>query len=146
MKTENEFNAWLGKHLRMLEPKGFFTLKVAEKYHIGVSDFFIWHGGQCASVEVKFIKSMPLRGGNVLKHEFDGKQQTFLKRVSAAGNPAWGLIAVHDQKKMVLIPNGHLPESGNWKGAITDAHCFEFSYGDWKRLAYQLFGKEPPHG
>lgn len=138
MKTENEFNAWLGNNIRKLEPKGFFLLKVAEKYHIGISDFFIWYGGSCAAIETKFVREMPKKTGKVLKHDFDGTQITFLKRVASTGNPAWGLVAIHEEKRMVLVPFSSIPEDGNWHGTIPEGHL-SYSYKEWERLAYDLF-------
>ena len=138
MKTENEFNAYLSAALRKLEPYGVFALKVAEKYHIGISDLFIWRGGRCAAVEVKFVREMPRRNGKVLKHEFDGKQVTFLKRVAATGNPAWGMVAIHEERRVILIPFHEIPPDGNWQGSIPD--CFpSYSYSDMEKVAYALF-------
>lgn len=138
MKTENEFNAWLGNNIRKLEPYGFFLLKVAEKYHIGISDFFIWHGGSCAAIETKFVREMPKKTGKVLKHDFDGTQMTFLRRVANTGNPAWGLVAIHEEKRMVLVSYRHIPEEGNWSGKLPE-HLQSYDYKDWERLAYDLF-------
>ena len=139
MKTENEFNAWLGNNIRKLEPHGFFLLKVAEKYHIGISDFFIWHGGSCAAIETKFVREMPKKNGKVLKHEFDGKQVTFLHRVANTGNPAWGLVAIHEKKKIVAVPYRDIPADGNWCGDVPD-NFRSFKYDEIPSLLKWVFG------
>lgn len=138
MRTENEFNAKLGKDLRKLEPSGTMTLKVAEKYHIGVCDFFIWRNGRCAAVEVKFVRELPKRNGKVLGHEFDGPQISFLKRIAASGSPAWGLIAIHEVKKIVLVPARDIPPEGNWQGSIPDTFR-SYQYNDTLPLVDWIF-------
>jgi len=120
MKTENEFNAFIGKEIRKLEPHGYLLLKVAEKYHIGVPDFFLWHNKSCAAIEAKFVREMPKRGGLVLKHAFDGRQVGFLRRVAATSNPAWGIIAIHEEKRIVALPYNQIPDSGNWNGTLPE--------------------------
>lgn len=144
MRNENEFNAKLSSIWRSYERDGFLAIKVAQKYHIGVSDFFIWHRGICAAVETKFVRTLPPRA-KVLKHEFQGPQLNFLRRIkSAGGGPAFGIVAVHDEKVMCVFNYEHLPEDGNWLGksefeisARTKAALFP--YGTERQLLEYLF-------
>jgi hypothetical protein len=142
MATENDFNAKLSANFKKLESQGFLTLKMAEKYHIGIPDFLIWHDGRCAGLEVKFVKELPKGRGKVLGHAFDGRQLTFLQRIAMAGGPAWGLVVVHSEKKMYLFYFTDIPEGGNWSGTLPEDRCTTFDYGQWTELAYKLF-KEP---
>lgn len=145
MRNENEFNAKLGKTLRSHEKEGFLVFKVAQKYHEGVSDFFIWHNGTCAVLETKFILALPAKSGRVLKHEFQGAQLNWLRRAKFAGGaPAFGLVAVHDLKTMYLFDYDHLPENGNWQGKadfVSAANKFAvvFSYGEERSMMERLF-------
>lgn len=117
MRNENEFNAQWGARLRTVAEKSgdYLVLKVAQKYHIGVSDFFIWSpAGVCAAVETKFVLKLPSRNGSVLKHEFQGPQLNFLRRVRKTGAPAVGVVAVHSEKRVYSFDYEKLPAEGNW--------------------------------
>jgi len=116
MKDENAFNASLSKRLKRLEKKPNFTLyiKPADKFREGISDFLIFRSGKTLALETKFVGDWPSDKALLLKHEFSGAQQTFLESMVLSGNLAFGLVAVDSEKKMFLIPQHGIPESGNW--------------------------------
>ncbi len=144
MRNENELNASLSRIWRSHERDGFLAVKVAQKYHIGVSDFFIWHKGLCAAVETKFVLTLPPRA-LVLKHAFQGPQLNFLRRVKQSGGaPSYGLIAVHDEKTYVVFDYNNIPEAGNWKGkdefmTAVNVHAALFPYGRERVLLEYFF-------
>lgn len=114
MKTENEFNAYLSKELKRWRPE-VYTMKAADKFRTGVSDFILWGWGRSVALETKFIKEWPSERGKLLKHPFTGPQLTFFRNIQGTGCHAFGLIAVKEERKMFAISAGHIPESGNWK-------------------------------
>lgn len=143
MKTENDFNAFLGKELRLLQkpPAWTFYMKAADKFRSGVSDFLIFHARTTLALENKFIREWP--GDNVLllSHEFDGTQQTFLESVSLSGNRAFGLVGVGSEKAMYAIHWSYIPKKGNWKTReFKEAHTIRYGFDEVSRMLMELTG------
>jgi hypothetical protein len=115
MNTEHDANRRIQEELRKAQPK-YYSLKVAEKYHAGISDFFIWGEGRCAALEVKLVKELPARATTlVLKHPFDGPQLTFMRSIVRTGNSAFGAVVTDYNCMVHLFSVDDIPESGNWE-------------------------------
>jgi hypothetical protein len=125
MKTEHDFNAFLSKKLREMQPDVFHA-KVSDKYHLGMSDFLIWHGGRTLALESKFIKARS-KSGRLLTYAFKPTQITFLKQMSLAGSAAYGLVAIGDERSMFPVELSRIPPNGNWQAnEFDDMLGFEF--------------------
>jgi len=115
MKSENDFNAYLGRELKKLSKKGFSHLKISDRFHPGVSDFFLWHQSIGSAIESKFIDNLPVRGTTkIMTHPFTGAQKGFFKRMEPGGAGRFGLVGIKRYKMMALIPASEIPEDGNW--------------------------------
>lgn len=114
MKTENDFNAWLGKQLTLLHRNGLHHQKVSDKFAAGIPDFFIWLRSTMIGMENKFISEWPSDKAMLLKHIFDGVQHTYLESLARTGNPAWGAIGVKCDKTIYLVRYDQIPPEGNW--------------------------------
>lgn len=148
MKNEDAFNAYLSLELRRLRP---FTasIKMSEKFHIGVPDFSLIRRGQTAFFECKFLKEepSPTKRGRVLGHPFGAAQLTFLRLMAAAGARCFGVIGLDYRRRMKVIHLDDLPASGNWTGAewiAAKARFFDFS--DVAGLADYLLGSGEVEG
>lgn len=118
MKDEDAFNAHLSKKMKALVPK-YKSLKMSEKYHIGIPDFALWSGGRSVVIESKLVHDIttPKTPGQFMKHPFTGPQITFLNDTLRTGTPAFGLVGVDEYKEMLLIPANLIPPSGTWATA-----------------------------
>ena len=109
MKSENDFNAYLGRELKKLSKKGFSHLKISDRFHPGVSDFFLWHQSIGSAIESKFIDNLPVRGTTkIMTHPFTGAQKGFFKRMEPGGAGRFGLVGIKRYKMMALIPVEHM--------------------------------------
>lgn len=114
MKSEGEYNAFLSKEFKKRSPE-LHSVKIADKFSVGISDFIIWNCATSAGLEVKFIKDWPIRSTTkILKHPFAGAQKTFLESIALTRNAGWGLIAVESEKRAYAIPYDKIPDTGNW--------------------------------
>lgn len=138
MKNENEFNGILGKHLKRYWGRYFHT-KNADKYRVGVPDFYIWGLQKHVCIECKFIKSVPLEDSAawLKKHKFTPEQVTFLKCVSSTGSRAYGLVGVGDKKKMFLLDRTEI-HKGNVTSE-THGHWFDISTDGVNELLKHIF-------
>lgn len=141
MRDENAFNAFLSKKFRALP--GTASLKVAERHHIGISDFLLWRGGRGAGVEVKLSADFTAKSA-VLKHPFSGPQQTWLATLTRTSTLAFGLVGVGASRLMYLIPADMIPERGTWNGAdfmrlVSNSRVHEFAFDDIGRLTDTIF-------
>ena len=145
MKNENEFNAILGKHLKRYWGRYFHT-KNADKYRVGVPDFYIW--GPCghASVECKFIMREPLDDKTpwLKKHKFTPEQITFLTCVKKAGGVAKGLIGIGEKKKMCVVDLYYI-KNGNVTGDVVGDY-YDITPKGVEELLKDLFMLERTHG
>jgi len=117
MKTENDFNRFLSAEIKRLSPT-VFAFKSADKYGLGVPDYIIWGHGYSCVFESKFIQSLPDKPNTkILKHTFKRTQQSFMKNVMGASNPAWGIIGCKKNKIIYVIEATSIPESGNFTHA-----------------------------
>lgn len=117
MKTENDFNAELSKKLKKYSPE-VHTIKISDKFTVGISDFLIMCMGKTLALETKFEKSFPQRQtSQVLSHPFSGAQLTFLESVALAGNMGYGMVAIEETQKMYVFPYAAIPVSGNFTRA-----------------------------
>lgn len=138
MKDENAFNRHLGKELTKLHKKRVFHMKAADKFRSGVSDFLIWRVGSSLAIESKFVKDLgdapKLSKKKLLSHAFSGEQITFLESIALSGNHAWGLVAIDEIRRMVMVPYREIPENGNWKTSefvnLMETHFVSFNYED----------------
>ena len=113
-KTENDLNAYLSKQFKQIRP-AIASVKLAEKFHIGISDFILLQGGRGTIMETKNIRDFPKSHGKVLSHPFEPEQLSFLKRVALADVPVWGVVAVNQVETLWAFPLESIPESGNWQ-------------------------------
>ena len=146
MRDEDAFNAWLSSQLGKLKPS-VLGRKVAEKYHIGVPDFYLIKGGQIAFVESKIMRVRPAGKHKVLNRPFTGPQLTFLSEAELAGAKCYGLVALDWARSMVVIPQSAIPTTGNWKGAewIAQPACVRrFGFDEVPRMVAHLFGINIP--
>lgn len=131
MKDENAFNAHISKELKKLERPGpdfTFYLKAADKFRSGVSDFIIWRRSLTIAIESKFAKVVG--NGLLLSHNFSGAQITFLESMALAGNEAYGLVGVGEEKAMYLVPYNQIPREGNWQAKeFFGKGFYSFSFG-----------------
>lgn len=141
MKTEGEFNAFISKELK--KRKDLLAIKTADKYRAGLSDFIILCQANTVAIESKFIKNPVDNCPNILAHPFSPVQLAFLKRVSATGCGAWGLIAVKQNKTMYLVLERQLAEKMSLV-QVESACCgrFEISPEGVRLMAVFLFGEE----
>lgn len=136
MRTENDFNAKLGKELKKLSPSVKF-IKASDRFTIGVSDFLIWAYGKNVGVESKLIKEYPVKGtSKLLSRPFTGAQRTFLNELEMSGSKGYGLVAVKSEKKMYLIRSKDIPKSGNWTLA-------EFNLLKERLYSFKFFDEVP---
>lgn len=135
MKNENAFNAFLSSEMKKLGTS-FKSLKLSERYHIGIADFIVFGcDGKSSAIECKFVSKIKSKG-SLLNHPVSGAQMSFLKGMSLAGVNSWVLIGVEPLKMMALIPSSMFPESGNcdvswFKDTVlnseSESYCFPFS-------------------
>lgn len=147
MQNEDVFNARLAKECRKLKPD-VFPRKVAEKYQVGISDFYFVRGGRIAFAESKFVKSRPKGKHMLLSHVFTGPQQTFLKEAAAGGALSFGIIGLDYCKSIRVVPLSLIPKSGNWsadeyRDLITTTRCFP--YWDVASMVTYMFGERVPY-
>lgn len=112
MKTENEFNAFVTKQIQKLG-SSYKAIKASDRFHIGISDWLIYHDGKAVAVESKFIKKIP-KSGKLLGHTITGPQITFLKTMELAGTQGFVIIGVGDRSQIAVIPTELLPKEGNY--------------------------------
>lgn len=141
MKTEGQFNAYLGKELKRFTPK-LKVLKVADKFSVGISDFLIWANRRSCGIEAKFIKELPVRPlAKVLDHPFAGAQLTFLEDLNLAGSFGYGLVAVGSTEEMHLFMLESIPKTGNFtRQEFLRADKISFKFDQVPQLVDYLFG------
>lgn len=98
-------------------------------------------------MEVKYISELPSMKAKLLKHPFEGDQQTFMESVVITGNKAFGLVALGDKKngRLYLIQAGDIPADGNWntEDFLKNQPKREYHWGNWYHMVvYALTGKE----
>ena len=112
MKTENEFNAFVTKQIQKLG-SSYKAIKASDRFHIGISDWLIYHDGKAIAVESKFIKKRP-KSGKLLQHVITGPQITFLKTMELAGTRGFVIIGMGDLGQIAVIPTDNIPKEGNY--------------------------------
>ena len=140
MRDENDFNAFLSKALRELQPQT-YTLKMAEKYHIGIADFQMTRAGRNVTFESKLLRD-PLghRATKLLKHPFTGPQLTYLRGQWRAGAKCFGVIGVDFTKVIHVIPLDELPSDGNWSPhEWANVRSAKYSYDQIHAMADYMF-------
>lgn len=114
MKSEGEFNAWMSKEYKRKSPD-VFAIKVSDRFQAGIADFMVWRNGKSIAHENKAIMNFPQTDKLILKHVFDGVQQTWLETFELAGNRSYGIIAVLKLGKFYVFDRKYIPPSGNFK-------------------------------
>jgi hypothetical protein len=118
MRTEHEFNAMVSKKIQLMGTT-YYAIKQSERYHIGVSDWTIYHGNKAIAVEAKFIKKEPsLRATRSLTHPLTGPQNTFLTMMRLAGITGVVLIGVADNFTVRVAVPGNFNKDGNISGEV----------------------------
>jgi len=112
MKTENEFNAFVTKQIQKLG-SAYKAIKASDRFHIGISDWLIYHDGKAIAVESKFIKKKP-KSGKLLGHTITGPQITFLKTMELAGTRGFVIIGIDEICQIAVIPSDKIPKDGNY--------------------------------
>jgi len=114
MRNEGDLNRFLTKEIKKI-PR-VMVVKASDKYTPGISDFLLWKDGRGAFLETKFVTKLPNLNRLLLRHRFSSKQVGFLKGMTNMGGcPAWGAIAIGDEKTLYCFPSWHIPSEGNWK-------------------------------
>lgn len=106
MKLESALNTFLAKEFKKFKPE-VQVYKTSDKYQVGIPDFILWVNGQSVVIECKNILTSK-KTSSLLTHPFSAMQINFMKNVITTGNQAYGLIAVHDEKLMWLVPANSL--------------------------------------
>lgn len=142
MKTENDFNAYLGKNLRTLIPE-VKVIKVSDRFTEAISDFLVWYKGKSLAFEVKFEKDYPKRDtSKVLSHPFKKSQITFLKEILITGSYAWGFVAMDCDKMMYIFDPAIIPENGNMsKEYFKKSYLKRFHYSEYKEALDYMIGE-----
>ena len=144
MKTENDFNAYLSKNLKRYSPD-VHTVKISDKFTVGISDFMVFCSGKTLALETKFEKSFPQRKtSQVLSHPFSGAQLTFLESMFLTGNMGYGMVAIEETQKMYIFPFAAIPVSGNFtKEEFESRFVAEIPLNDMERFLLFFFNWRP---
>ena len=130
MRTENQFNSYLGKYFKKYQPET-YAIKVSDRFSIGISDFLIFSYGKAMALETKFILAMGSDKSDLLTHPFSGAQMTFLESIGLTTNQAWGMVTVYEEQKLYCVKYSEIPPTGNWKtGAFKKETIFKY---DWDK-------------
>ena len=141
MKTEGEFNAYLSKQLKKYNPQ-VASVKIADKFQVGISDFLIWANSKSLALETKHIMDLPERKTTkILTHPFSGAQLTFLETISLAGSMGYGLISIDSEQRFYVIHYKDIPSDGNFTRAQFEAVTkASFSYKEIDQFLSFFFG------
>jgi hypothetical protein len=145
MKTENDFNAYLSKQFMRFYPE-YQALKISDRFHTGWSDFIITGYDKACFLECKRSKQDGSEKANILERPFTPPQIAFLRNSEISAR-AYGLVALEQSKKMILVPPKEIPENGNWKRQdfehryIHHGRLFPFDFSDVKLLLEHLVGE-----
>lgn len=142
MRGENDFNRYLTMQIRKLgtSVKAF---KMSDRFHIGASDWMIYHGGRAVALEAKYVREED-RKKVVLKYKITGPQLTFMKSMALAGVPGFFLIGVQDTKRMYLVPAGEVASTGqlHWDELFdTSSKTVWFHISEVAEMITYLFGE-----
>lgn len=126
MKTENEFNAFVTKQIQKLG-SSYKAIKASDRFHIGISDWLIYHDGKAIAVESKFVKKIP-KSGKLLGHTITGPQITFLKTMELAGTRGFVIIGFGELGQIAVIPTEEIPKEGNYNVKdLSTEHWYYFN-------------------
>ena len=136
MKTEGEFNRFLGKEFRKMKPD-LFHIKISDRFQNGVSDFLLIKEGKAVALEVKFLKKVGSGESRLLSHPFTGTQLSFFKNFALSGGKAFGLIAVAEQRKVYILPFSGIG-TGNWSKNEFRKYAEVFSEFNYDRRVFSF--------
>ena len=138
MRNENEFNRHVTARIRMMG-HDFKAFKTSDRFHIGASDWIIFHDGRAVALEAKFAKPSKPKGA-ALGHKISGPQQTYMKVLGLAGVAGWYLIGAGDIRKMYLVPARAVDETGQlyWEDL---QQTLWFSFDAVDAMVQYLFGE-----
>lgn len=142
MKTENDFNRHVTKQIRLLGTS-VCAVKFSDRFKAGISDWMIFKAGRVVAAESKFIRELPgPRATNVLKHPVSGPQFTFLKKMTLCGARSFVFLGIGCLKKIVLIRQIEVPQSGNFSPEWLEKKLKEgpvFSFHDLEGVVDYIF-------
>jgi penicillin-binding protein-related factor A (putative recombinase) len=111
MRDEAEFNSFLAKELKK-HHANVVTVKICDRFKIGLSDFIMWMNGTSICLECKRAVTGNKKG-KLLTHAFTPPQKHFLTKITHTKNLAYGLVSVEEEKVMYLLPLEAISEDGN---------------------------------
>jgi len=141
MRGENEFNQFVTAQIKKMGTS-YKAFKVSDRFHIGASDWMIFHNGSAVVVEAKHIDKIKDRG-TVLSYKLTGPQLTFMQSMALAGVPGWVFIGVRDGGHIITIPASIVPENGQliWQHIHTEPRIKIRHNSEVQNIVRALFGE-----
>lgn len=110
-KTEHDMNAFLTAKIKKLGTS-YKSLKMSDRFKVGIADFLIFHDGRCVAAECKFVSKIPSKG-RLLSHPLKGPQVTFMKTMQLAGVNSFVLLGIGEESCIYVIQPDMFDEEGN---------------------------------
>jgi hypothetical protein len=141
MKGENEFNQFVTSQIKKMGTS-YKAFKVSDRFHIGASDWIIFHNGNAVVVEAKYIDKIKDRGA-VLNYKITGPQLTFMRSMSLAGVTGWVFIGVREGGKIITLPASIVPENGQllWQFIHYDERIKIRDNSEVQNIVRDIFGE-----